>query len=335
METTARFAGRLIRSAAMQRVACGRCGWTACVALTIALLARTAHASDDGLIRARLRVEPGATCLTAEGLAAEIEPLLDEPTIPGDVMFVVEGSVIDARSARLRVVRGERAIAERAFQPGPERCDHFHAALGLAIALAINAAQEEERAETREWSAAATGLWTYRLLPQLAPGAELLARRGFGEHALLRAGVAAAFAFDQTLGSQGTFDAALLVARIDGCARTRLSEGLRADGCAGLWGGVLDVSGNDVASATSSAVPWLALAVAGALELALSDRWALSLGISGHFLLHRVEVGLENAGGLRAESRALDRFGLALAIGPVYYFRYMRFGRQGSARPRE
>jgi hypothetical protein len=293
-----------------------RVGWV----IAVLAFASTVHASDAELIRARLRVEPGATCLTAEQLVAEVEPLLDDPYVPGDLMFVVEGSRIDARSARLRVVRGERAIAERAFQPGPELCSHLHAAVGLAIALAINAAQEEERSVTRAWSVSGAGLWTYRLLPQFAPGAELLARRGFGEHALLRAGALAAFAFDEPLGARGTFDATLLVARLDGCARTRLSRRLRAGGCAGVLGGMLHVSGTDVASATSSAVPFVALAAAVDLELELSERWALAFGFSAHFLLHRIQVGLDDASGTRAESRALDRFGLALAIGPVYYF---------------
>jgi hypothetical protein len=183
-----------------------------------------------------------------------VEPLLDDPRIPNDLMFVVEGSARDPRSARLRVLRDARTIAERAFEPGPERCGHLHAAVGLAIALAINAAREDERKQLRTWSVSGAGLWTYRLLPQLAPGAEVLARRAFGEHALVRAGVMAAFAFDEPLRPQGSFDATLLVARLDACMRPRLSPGLRATGCAGAQGGVLHVSGSDVASPTSSAV---------------------------------------------------------------------------------
>lgn len=283
-------------------------------------LAATARASDAELIRSRLRVEPGATCLTAEQLVAEIEPLLDDPRIPDGLTFVVEGSAIDPRTARLRIVRQGKTLAERAFDPGPELCSNLHAAVGLAIALAIHAVQEDERTATRAWSVAAAGLWTYRLLPQVAPGAELLARRGFGEHALVRAGFSAAFAFDEPLHATGTFDATLLLVRADGCGRARLSEGLRADGCAGLIGGALLASGDDVARPTRSAVPWIAATAAASLELALAARWALTLGISAHFLLHRVEIGLASASGAPSERRALDRFSLALGVGPVYYF---------------
>ena len=288
--------------------------------LAVLAIASRARAADVQQIRALLRVEPGATCLTTDKLAVEIIPLLDDARLPSNVLFVVEGDPIDRRSARLHVVRDQRTVAERAFEPGPDRCSHLQAAVGLAIALAINAAQEEERTQTRQWSVSGAGLWTYRLLPQLAPGAEVLARRAFGEHALVRAGAAGAFAFDATLGSQGKFDASLFMARLDGCARTRLSPALRADGCAGLLGGLLYVSGSEVASPESSAVPWLALVAAAELELEVSARWALMLGFSANFLLHRVEVGLEDASGTRIQTRALERFGLALSLGPVYYF---------------
>jgi hypothetical protein len=286
----------------------------------IAMLASTAHALDAEVIGARLRVEPGATCLTEAQLVTAIEPLLDDPRIPEELTFVVEGDALDPLSAQLYVVRRGQTVAERAFAPGPERCGHFHAAVGLAIALAINAAQEEERARSGVWSIAGAGLWTYRVLPRFAPGAELLARRALGAHALVRGGVAAALSFDERLGTQGTFDATLAVARLDGCARIELSSALRADGCAGVLGGLLQVSGNDVARPSGDAVPWVALAAAASLELAFSEQWALALGFSANFLLHRVEVGLESTDGTQAATRALDRVGLALGIGPVYYF---------------
>jgi hypothetical protein len=212
-------------------------------------------------------------------------------------------------------------VAQRAFEPGPARCGHLHAAVALAIALAIKASQEEERDRARAWSLSASGLWSYRVLPQFAPGAEVAVRRAFGEHVLIRAGALGLLAFDATLGEQGgTFDATLIAGRTDGCARTRLGSTVHAGACLGVLGGVLHADGDDVASASSSVVPWVGLLGAADFEFGLSERWSLAAGLAATFLLHRVEVGLADARGIPAESRTLSRFGFMLGLGPVYYF---------------
>jgi hypothetical protein len=296
--------------------------WVQLLSLCVALAHTSlAHAADAEQIQKLLLVQAGATCLTAEGLAVEVERLLDDAPIPREFVFVVEGNATDPRSARLRIARHGKPVAERAFEPGPARCSHLHAAVGLAIALAIKAAQLEERDRARDWSLSAAGLWTYGPLPQFAPGAELSVRRALGEHVLLRAGGLGVLAFDATLGQQaGTFDAALIAARADGCGRAKLAEAVHAGACAGLLGGALYAAGDEVEGPTSSAVPFLALSVAAEFELDLSDRWSLALGLSSTFLLHRVEVGLADSSGMPVESRALGRFGFAVGIGPVYYF---------------
>jgi len=249
-----------------------------------------------------------------------VEPLLDEVQVPSDFAFVVDGSPTDPRSVRLRIVRQQHVIAERSFDPGPDRCERLHAAVGLTIALAINAAQEQARERTRDWSLAAAALGDYGVVPRLAPGVELNLRRQVGDHARLRLGLVAVAAFDAALTDAAAFDATLIAIRADGCARATLASALHADGCLGLLGGGLYAAGRSRPGATSTAVPWLALSAAAALELGLSERWALALGVSGTWLLHRVEVGLEDGDGARLESRALDRFAFALGFGPAYYF---------------
>jgi hypothetical protein len=281
----------------------------------------TAWAIAAEEIRAQLRVERGATCLTAHQLALEVEPLLDDVELPTDLVFEVEGSQIDPRRARLRILRDDTVIAERAFEPGPERCGHLHAAVGLAIALAINASQEEERNRVRVWSGTAAALWTYGFLPQLAPGLELLARRDLGEHFRMRAGLLGIAGIDaKVVSPASTFDALWLTARADGCWRTALSSTLRVQACAGLCGGVLHVQGDGAGDAPSESMPWVALSAGADLELAVSEQWALALGISSTYLLHRVQLGVEDTAGRRVETRSLDRVAIALGIGPVYYF---------------
>lgn len=298
-----------------------RRGWLCLLPLWVVLAhASYARAADTQRIRRQLRVEPGATCLTAEKLADEVQQLLDDAPVADDFVFFVDGSASEPRNVYLRIVRQEGVVAQRAFEPGPDRCSHLHAAVALAIALAIKAAHEGPRAVIREWSLSGAGLWTYRLLPQFAPGAELSVRRALGEHVLVRAGALGVLAFGAPLESlPGTFDATLIAARAEGCGRVRLVSPLRAGICAGLLGGVLHVAGRELASATSSTVPLVALSGALDFEFELAKRWSLLLGFSAIFLLDRIHVGFETTSGAQGESQALDRFGLALGIGAAYY----------------
>jgi hypothetical protein len=283
-------------------------------------LASSARAADTERIQRHLRVEPGATCLSVTKLATEIDQLLGDVSVADDLVIFVEGSASDPRGLYLRFVRQEGVVAERAFEPGPARCSHLHAAVALAITLAVNAENERTPEIRRDWSLSALGLWTYRLLPGFAPGAELSARRGLGEHVLLRAGVLGVFAPGARLESlPGTFDAMLFAARIDGCGRFELVSHLRTGGCVGVLGGMLHASGDDVPGSRSSTVPWVALSAALDFELALAERWSLLLGGSTTFLLHRVRIGFETASGVQGENRELERIAFGLGIGFLYY----------------
>lgn len=283
--------------------------------------AAPARAVDTERIQSLVRVEPGATCLTAARLAAEVEPLLDDVQVPNDFRFVVQGSATDSRVAKLRILRGDQVVAERAFDPGPELCSRFHTAVGLTIALAINAARVEQREPPRQWAVAGAGLLAYGVVPQLSPGLELQLRHGLGEHAWVRAGLLGAFAFGVSLDDgEGAFDATLVAARIDGCARTELGSGLRGAGCFGLLGGALHAAGDQLMQSSSATVPWLALSGSANVDLALSESWSLELGLSANVLLHRVEVGLENTEGIQTRSLQLQQVSFALGFGPVYNF---------------
>ena len=309
----------------------------AAVLLSIALgFSPVAHAVGAERLRGQLRVQPGATCLSADELAVQVEQWLDDAPVAADVTIVVDGSATDPRGVRLHVARDGRTVAERVFEPGPTRCDHLHAAVALAIALALKASPIEageqpladepvapapEPAAARRWSVAGTALATYRLLPELAPGLELLARYRLNEHIALRMGALGVAAFDVQLAAQAaSFDATLAVLRADGCGRRQLAGALHGGVCLGLLGGLLHAAGADVASPRSSTVPVLALAAAAELELSLSLRWSLVLGLSTTILLHQVQVGLQDAAGAQSTSRALSNPGFSLGFGPVYTF---------------
>jgi hypothetical protein len=307
------------------------------VLLSIALgVSPVTHAVGAERLRGQLRVQPGATCLSADELAVQVEQWLENAPVAADVTIVVDGSATDPRGVRLHIARDGRTVAERVFEPGPTRCDHLHAAVALAIALALKASPIEageqpladepvvpapEPAVTRRWSAAGSALATYRLLPELAPGLELSVRYRLNEHFALRMGALGVAAFDVQLAAQAaSFDATLAAARADGCGRRQLTDALYGGVCLGLLGGLLHAAGSDVASPRSSTVPVLALAGAAELELSLSLRWSVALGLSMTILLHQVEVGLEDASGAQGSSQGLSNPGFSLGLGPVYTF---------------
>ncbi len=292
--------------------------------------ATTARAVDAQQVRQLLRVRPGATCLSSERLAREVEQWLYDEEIATDVTIVVEGSAKDPRSAVLRVVRAGRTLAHRAFEPGPAGCDRLQAAVGLAIALALKASMVDELAQplgddpvarAYGWSLSAASIGTYQVLPGFAPGLGLAAHWALGPRVAFRFGAVGVRAFDAELErSGGRFDATLIAGRCDACVRAMLTTGLRAQACAGVLGGGLSASGNDFANARTSVVAWFAFANAAGLELELSTHWSLTLDFSVAFPFHGVRIGIEDSDGTEVDGQSLDRAGFALEIGPMYNF---------------
>ncbi|MGH7434072.1 MAG: hypothetical protein ACRENE_00185, partial [Polyangiaceae bacterium] len=81
---------------------------------------------------------PGATCLDATRVEAQVEAWLGRDRIAGDVRIEVKGSDRDPHALVFRIVRQGRAH-ERRFDHLPEGCDDATAVVGLGIALAIDA----------------------------------------------------------------------------------------------------------------------------------------------------------------------------------------------------
>ena len=158
---------------------------------------------------------------------------------------MVEGSALEPRTARLYVQLEGRTVAQRVFAPGPARCSDLHAALALALALAIRASAQQDLAAqpldtepsasepfaqpepALEWALSAAGLTAHGLLPALAPGLELALRRQLAEHVSLRLGAFAVAALGSELEQQDrAYDATLMVLRADAWARAQLATAL-------------------------------------------------------------------------------------------------------------
>lgn len=306
------------RLAAMALVALGL--WTA---------SATARAVDSDQLERVLRVRRGATCLTAEDLAHAVEPWLYDQALPPNVLIEVEGSPVFARAASFRVVSMGQTIAHREFAPGPPRCEHLLALLGLTIALSLRASlfdtlgrpmPDDPQAIAEAWSLTAAGVASYALLPGFAPGLELGVERGLGPVFGVRMSALAVTAPDVGFAKHAiTFAAVLTGARVDACVRGELSRTLRAQVCAGIVGGVLFAIGRGE-TGKNTQLAWLSVADAAGASLALSRRWSLDVEVAIDFLLRPLRIGIHDETGREVDSRAVPTVGLLASIGPRYHF---------------
>ena len=305
------------------------------IGLGLVLLAALAHAGPARALAAKplrdvLRVRSGATCLSTVSLAPRVEQWLQADSVRADVLIVVEGDPTDRRNARLRVVRDGKTLAHRAFEPGPERCDSLQAAVSLAIALALKATLLDElgkplpddpAARLRGWSLSAAGLANHELLPAPAPGLELGVRLALTPGVLLRFAVLGVGAFGVELDrSTASYDAVLIAARVDACARLQLTGGLFGRACAGLLAGPLHARGHDIARTDSSLVAWSAWVNGLGLDLELSARWTLAFDVSLALRLNSVRIGVEDARGAELAGQSLAARGYTVSLGPLYRF---------------
>jgi len=289
-----------------------------------------ARALDTEQLQRLLRVRRGVTCLSAESLAAEVEQWVYDEPLPQAVVIEVDGSWSDPQSASFRVIGAGRTIAHRAFEPGPPRCEHLRAALGLAIALAFKASlldglgrplADDPQARVEGWSLTAAGLATYRLLPGFAPGLELRAMLGLGRSFALRVGVlgVAALGVDFERAAGG-FDAVLSAGRADACVRAAFTEGPRVQVCAGVLAGALYAGGYGGPQRQSALLGWVSFVNAASASVAITERWSLGLEVSVSFLLRPLSLGVRDSAGREVDARSVPSVGYVASLGPSYDF---------------
>lgn len=85
-----------------------------------------------------ITVQRGASCLDAERFVAHVNMWLEGGAPPADLRVIVIGDTTNRQATTFEPQRGSR-VRKRDFRAAPKSCDELHAALGLAIALAIDA----------------------------------------------------------------------------------------------------------------------------------------------------------------------------------------------------
>jgi len=276
----------------------------------------------------RLVVQPGATCLDARVLAEHVTTWLGTSKVRSDLRILVQGSATSPSDASFRIDSGDGEVAQRQFVPGPERCEHHHAVVGLAVALAIRASLLGEisgklpSAEpARVWALAMQLAVARGVVPGWGFGGEVrgewAASRGF----TLRAGILGLYAAEGSFAHvAGSFDVLLLAARIDACGVFALSSWLDGRACAGFAGGGLRARGRDFPSSDSSLVRWFAVANSLDVTARVSNHWAINLGFELLVPLERTTIVLRDTTETIVAGVDLSSAGVLARVGPVYRF---------------
>jgi hypothetical protein len=296
-----------------------------------------------------LRVQPGATCIDPKRLADQVAAWLGDDEVDVRIEVDVRGDDEHTLALSFTLRRDGEVIAERRFDPAPERCNDLHAVVGLAIALAIDATLLEsvgkppppvadEPATDTEKPLAPPPLrsaapprkrprpWRLHLdasarvaigaPPGVSGGGELGLEATWRELLDLRVAALGLTAGRQQLGD-GSARLSAVAARLDGCAGPRLGR-VRPRGCLGALAGPAFGVGQGFESDSSAVVAWAAATFGADLRVFLSPRVALSFEADGILTIVRPTfeaVGAEDGTrSVRRFSRFAGMFGLGLAI---------------------
>jgi hypothetical protein len=308
--------------------------------LFLVLAPSAARAAEGGrTVLDAIDLQRGATCLDADTLADRVRAWLESDTVEPGLTIEVRGSLESPRIVEFWTLRAGRPVAYRRFGPGPERCDHLHEALGLAIAMAVRASLVDEvaaqlaEAKTHEppgtgapatlpWSAALDAMGTLHVLPGGSFGISGRIERALTPSFGVRLGVVGLAAPGETFdGISGHFDAWIVAAQLDLCAALELSPHVRARACMGIMGGMVAVQGHAFSRPEQSVGRWFAAANGVGLVIDLGERWALDLMAGVILPLERTAIVVQSSKtGAVVGQRELAPAGEFLAVGPIYRF---------------
>jgi hypothetical protein len=274
-------------------------------------------------LRDVMRVEPGATCLDPERIAGHVKMWLGSAQVDAALRVRVFGDPSDAHSAYFEIERGVDKH-RRELRPLPHSCDDAHAVIGLALAIALDAARMQ-----RDWLISHPEFlqtWTlgteltgaYSVLPESALGLQANLERGWTPWFSTRADVFGLFAWDQRIaGSAGRFDALLVASSIEVCAGGWPDTRLRLSLCAGAALGLVHAWGHDYAPNRAATALWFAARSGLRFELHAWQTWLLDIEMLSSIRAPAYESRGGEGGGF---TRHADATGFMLSLGPAFAF---------------
>jgi hypothetical protein len=300
---------------------------------------RSAAAEGPRGLREAIAVDAGATCLDADTLVEHVRSWRGSEPVAPDIAVQVQGSADDPRVVSFRAMRGGQVIATRRFDPGPASCEHLHAAVGLAIAMALSASLADALfgpaampstaalgappadARVHRWSFDASVVAALDVLPGAALGLDARFEYAFTSSLGLRLGLVALAGTPGSIeGLGGHYDSELLAARGDVCAGDDLSAGVRIQGCAGFAGGALVARGHSFTVSQTALAPWTAIVNEVGLIASLGRRWGLDLALGVILPLQRLSLVVHNRTGAEIGDQPLGQAGGFVALGAIRRF---------------
>lgn len=327
--------------------------FAACLVLAPALAPAPARP-----LREVLRVEPGATCLAPGMLTDTITSWLGRDTVDASVVQIsVRGDPARAQAVAIALeIRGE--LVERSFDPAPSTCGELHAVVGLAIAIAVDAAvleglgyevlepgedavaqaQDPERPplarrarrteaappprrSSLTVTAAIHGSAWLGVLPGGAGGGGAQLELGVRRWLDLRVGLWGGYGGRRVIDAQSVVTLGLVGGRVDVCAalaRPRLRPRL----CFGTAAGALQI-GAKTPGVREAVGPWAALVVAPELRIWATRGFALDLRIDLLVPVVRPVLAERDPSkeGMIGASIAVPPVGAMLGIGAAFTIR--------------
>ena len=279
-------------------------------------------------LAAAITTDPGITCLDSAELVEHVSSWLGSDSISEPLAIEVHGSPYFARTVWFRIQRGDTTVAERRFEPAPARCDDLHAAVGLAIALALKASLLDSFVDVVGHARVKR---PFRLELQALGGVAIIPGADFGLGMSLQYAITDRFAarlgvlgllgpYGDFEEDQGRFKTWLSIGRLDVCSRIAELRSLSVSVCVGIAAGALNATGEAFPETRDALIPYLGVANALELDIALGERWSLAVAIDVLVPVRRTSFVVRDQLGTVLATHELATAGALIAVGPAFHF---------------
>lgn len=281
-----------------------------------------------------ITVDPGATCLDGLAVVQHVRKWLDRDEVDQQVHVLVEGDRKVPDKVHFTIDLEDGYPNRSTFESATDTCTEFHSALGLSIAMAINATLVEPPlsdmglgpAERQRTQFSVQTLGTFGIINGFAAG--LSGRfESFYEWIALRAGMLFVYADNQDIDQdlQNSFDVILIAGRVDLCGGGEPTSAIRLSACAGVTAGPFSTKGKDggkVIESESNTKPWAAVIMGTEVSFELTDSIGivLSVDLLRTWWERTIRVQQEDSveDSIKDPSLDISNWGVSIGLGPIF-----------------
>jgi hypothetical protein len=302
--------------------------WVGVWLSSIVLVLAAPAAADERPLTDAITIARGDDCLQHELLVPHVRMWLSSDALDADISVVVSDQ---EEGASFVVTRGGEAVAARTFDRLPVACVDRRAAVGLAIAIALDEAALEgvleggreapERA-SRGLAVAlelvVEGQLLVEVLPEVAGAAQIGARVVFDESVELALHAWTTSVSGADL-AEGRVSAQLAAGRLDLCVRRRI-DSVVLRGCAAGAVGAAFAEGLGVAGARQATVGFAGVLARFGVGFLVTEWLALEIAADGWLDVWRPRFDLVDEDGNAVVSTSLPLGGLIASAGASLRF---------------